>query len=240
MALTDSTDYSIDRDNLIKASLRLIGVGSIDEAPTSSEITNAAVALNIMVKAWQADGLHLWQIREYSLAPLADTHKYPLGAAVPAASPVGYRPLRMVEVQYKNTSAGTVIDMTELSRQEYNELPNKSTEGTPVQYFYDPQLTNGNLYVWPEPDSTFVSDFTIEIQYNKPFDDMDVSSTDDFEFPQEWYEAIKWGLAARLAPEYGVPIQERQQLIREADGIKGTVMAWDVEPVSIYFSPKQR
>ena len=70
MAVLSTSDYSIDRDTLIKASLRLLGIGSVDEDPTSAEITNAATALNIMVKAWQADGLQLWQIRNYSLTPV--------------------------------------------------------------------------------------------------------------------------------------------------------------------------
>lgn len=235
MALTNSTDYSIDRDTLIKASLRLIGVGSIDEAPTASEITNAGEALNIMVKAWQADGLHLWQIRDYSLPPTLATAQYSLGSAT-----IGHRPLRIVSIDYKNTASNIEVPMTELSRAEYNNLPNKAETGTPVQFFYDPQLTNGQLYVWPTPDATFVAGYTMEIEYQKPFDDLDVVSTDDFEFPSEWYEAIKWGLAARLAPEYGVPLNERRLLGQEAAGAKQNVLDWDQEPVSVYFQPARR
>jgi len=234
MALSGSTDYSLDRDTLIAASLRLCGVGSIDEDPTADDISQAAIALNIMVKAWQADGLQLWQVREYSLTPVDGQAQYSLGIAT-----VGSRPLQIVNAQYKNTSTEVEIDIHKVSREEFDSLSTKSQEGTPNQFYFDPQLTNSLITFWPVPDTTFSTDYTIELDYMKPFDDLD-TGTDDFEFPSEWYEAIKYGLAIRLAPEYGMPIIERQQLIREAMAIKEAVMLAGQEQVSVFFSPRKR
>jgi len=239
MALTASTDYSIDRDTLIKASLRLIGVGSVDEDPTSAEIDQAVVALNIMLKAWQADGLQLWQVRRKSMTPVESQYQYSLGISSPSGDVVGSRPMRIVDIYRRETAAVSDIPLTKLSREEYWALPDKDTEGTPVQYYYDQQLTNGVLNVWPAPDATFAANYTLEILYHKPFDDMDVGSTDSFEFPSEWYEAIKYGLAVRLAPEYGIQYNERRLLHEESAFIKDQVMGWDQEDSSIFFRPSK-
>ena len=240
MALTASTDYSITKDDLIKASLRLIGVGSIDEDPTPEEITQAAVALNIMIKAWQTDGLQLWQIRTKSMTPVTSQYQYNLGISSPSGDVVGSRPLRIIDIYRRITATVNDTPLIKMSREEYWRLSDKDSEGTPVNYYYDPQLTNGVLNVWPAPNSTFASDNTFEILYHKPYDDMDETSTDDFEFPSEWYEAIKYGLAVRLAPEYGIPRLERALLHQEATFVKDEVMSWDQEDSSIYLSPEYR
>lgn len=239
MALTASTDYSINRDGLIKSSLRLIGVGSIDEDPTTEEIDQAAVALNIMLKAWQTDGLQLWQIKTHELTVTAGTYQYSLGISAPSGDAVGSRPMRIIDIYRRETTPVVDVPLLKVSREEYWRLSDKDTQGTPVQYYYDNQLTNGVLNVWPSPDTNFATNSTLQILYHKPYDDMDVSSTDDFEFPSEWYEAIKYGLAVRLAPEYGVPRLERRELMVEANEYKDTVMAWDQEDTSIYFTPRR-
>ena len=240
MALTASTDYSIDRDPLIKSSLRLIGVGSIDEDPTQAEIDQATISLNIMLKASQADGLQLWQIRTKSLTPVESQYQYSLGISAPSGDVFGSRPMRIIDI-YRRITA-TVIDVVliKMSREEYWNLSDKNIEGTPVNYYHDLQLTNTVLNIWPAPDATFAADSTLEILYQKPFDDVDVGSTDSFEFPSEWYEAIKYGLAARLAPEYGIPRLERILLHQEATAIKDAVMDWDQEDSSIYLFPETR
>lgn len=235
MALTASTNYSIDRDTLIKAALRLIGVGSIDEDPTDAEITQAVVSLNIMVKAWQTDGLQLWQIKEYALTPVASQVQYTLGEGT-----VGSRPMKIIDIYRRTTATEVDVPLIKMSREEYWRLSDKDTEGTPVNYYTDMQLDNLTLNVWPAPDSTFVSANTLRVLYQKPYDDMDVSSTDSFEFPSEWYEALKYGLAVRLAPEYGVPRLERALLHQEATFVKNEVMGWDQEDSSVYLAPRGR
>jgi len=233
MATSGDTTFSVDRDTLIKASLRLIGVGIIDEDPTPTEISNASEALNMMLKAWQADGLQLWQIRSYDLTPVAGIYQYNLGAAN-----VGERPLRIIEAYRRETSTVIDVPLTRLSREEYYKLSDKNTQGTPSNYYFDPQLTNSVLNVWPAPDSDFASNSTIHLLYHKPIDDMD-ASTNDFEIPQEWYEAVKYGLAVRLAPEYGLGLQTRRFLKFEADEIKEKVLDWDTEDASIFFQPER-
>jgi len=47
--------------------------------PDSDTLTNATLALNVMIKAWQAQGLKLWTLQEYVVPLVASQNKYKLG-----------------------------------------------------------------------------------------------------------------------------------------------------------------
>jgi len=132
----------------------------------------------------------------------------------------------------------TVIDVPiiKLSRTDFFTLSDKDSEGVPVNYYYDPQLTNSQIYIWQVADSNFSSNSVFKLLLKKPFDDMD-TATDDFEFPQEWYEAISLGLGKRLAQSVGMPIIDRQILRKDAYEAKEDAMAFDAEGGSVYYAP---
>jgi hypothetical protein len=96
-----------------------------------------------------------------------------------------------------------------ITRDEYDRLSNKQASGTPTQLFYDYQDSIGYLYPWPVPNAAGTN---IVATYHEPFDDMD-NSTDRLDFPQTWWEAVKYNLALRIADEYGqVPSQSTVML----------------------------
>ena len=90
------------------------------------------------------------------------------------------------------------------------------------------------LYVFPTPSSTEATGNQIYLVHQRPFTDFN-ASTDVPDFPQEWYDAVVYGLAVRLAPEYGVPIDQRQVLGREAADIKQAALSFGTEEGSLFF-----
>lgn len=79
MASSGSTDFTRTRDQLVKGSLRLIQVIASGETPSSEEIEDGSEALNMMVKGWQAEGIHLWTNKEATLFLAKSTASYSLG-----------------------------------------------------------------------------------------------------------------------------------------------------------------
>jgi hypothetical protein len=81
------------------------------------------------------------------------------GAAVSGAQVFTYttkisRPQRIdPDAAYWRSSALQDTPVAMISRTEYAQQANKSTRGKIVQAFYDPQLGNGVLSIWPTPDS---------------------------------------------------------------------------------------
>lgn len=146
------------------------------------------------------------------------------------ASQMG-RPTRVFSATRKSVSSGYEIPMIQIAREDYLRLPNKSTASSPVQFYYDPQMATGKLNVWPAPSGA--TDVLV-LNMDRTIQDI-ISDTNTFDLPQEWAEAIKYNLAAKLAPEYGIPIGERQLLIQEAMTLKMNILTYSVENASNFF-----
>lgn len=147
------------------------------------------------------------------------------------------RPQRIdSEAMYRHTSAGQDTPVKLVSRAEYSQLANKTTEGKIVQAYYDPQLGNGTLYVWPTPDD---ATDVLRFWYERLLEDFDAAANNP-DFPIEWGEALIYGLADRLCAVYQVPLQQRQWIKAEAKEKLDEAMAYDSEPVSVFFQPDRR
>lgn len=123
------------------------------------------------------------------------------------------------------------ISLMQIAKWEYNTLGNKFNESTPNQFYYDNQLANGQLYVFNVPSET---GWTVYLDTQRMFYDM-TSSTDNFDFPQEWFQALKWGLAAEVAAEYGVPIDLLPMYEAKARALIEEASNFSVEEASVYF-----
>ena len=118
-------------------------------------------------------------------------------------------------------------------------MPNKTTTGVPINFHYDPTLNNGSFYLWMAPGATEAANYTISIVANLPIADVD-NSTDDFDFPSEWIEAVSYGLAYRMAPTTGLSHNERVLLKKDFDTALELALGWDNEFLSIRFAPEMR
>lgn len=229
MATSGSTDFNVTRDQVIAGALRLCGALGQGETPTATQVSEAAEALNMLVKAWQADGMPLWVIKNYTLTLVSGTNTYTISPKL----------LKVIQAFNHNTQTNIDIPMRIVTRQEYNVLGNKTSSGNPIQVFSGPELTNTVVKVFPTPDSTSASQNQIVLVYQKQFDDLD-SASDNLEFPNEWFEAVKYGLATRMAGEYGVSLDDRRQLLNEANMIKQEALSFGTEEGSFFFQADRK
>lgn len=109
------------------------------------------------------------------------------------------RPMRILSAHIRDTS-GTDIPLGRLARSDYMDLSIKTTDGKVNQYYYDPQIGTGRLYLWPESSSS--TDYLV-MYVQRTLEDFDAGA-DEPDFPQEWFEALSFGLASRLLGKYGV------------------------------------
>lgn len=223
-----TTSFAVTRDDLIKASLRTLGVIGQGDVPTASEVTDIAQALNIMIKSWMVDGLPLWGVTELLVPMVVGKQSYTLGPTGDVVT--SYRPLRLVDA-FIRTSDNHDTNLQIISRQEYNLQGDKGNGSIPNQVYYDPQLSNGVLYVFPPATDTTR---TIHLIIHRPLNDINLSS-DGFDFPQEWYQALKWGLAAEIATEFGVPTDILQVVETKAVAYKEKMVDWSQEEASTFF-----
>lgn len=236
MATSNSTNFTVTRDDIIKRALRLLGVVAQGETPTTDQVTEAAFALNMLAKAWQADGMPLWAIKQTSITLVNGQRDYTIGIGQAIDIP---KPLKVYEAFNRSSTSNVDIPMRPLTKQEYNLLGNKSSSGNPIQYYYDPQRVFGTLSFFPVPTSAEAAANTVVITYQRPFEDFD-SAVDEPDFPQEWFDALSYGLACRLAPEYGIPPTDRKTLWQEMSLIKQDALNFGLENGSMFFEVDRR
>ena len=143
------------------------------------------------------------------------------------------RPVRISLAQLYDYQTSKETPMNIVSREEYEQLGDKTQEGTPNQVYYDPQLTRGVLHFYPRFQN---GDRIFRLFGQRPFEDMD-AITDTLDFPQEWESAIVWELAAVLAFEKGVPVKKLQMIQAKAKDVRNLVEGMGMEEGSIYIKP---
>ena len=146
------------------------------------------------------------------------------------------RPLEITEVRIRSDANNeTTIDI--VSRDEYMELSDKDSTGQASMVYYDPQLTNGKLFVWPaEDDLKKYIKFTARL----PFDDFDAAAN-NAEFPVEWLRVLKICLAAELSWEYELSSERIAMLTQRAEMAKRLLENFDSEHgTSVFFVPDRR
>lgn len=244
MPTSGSTNWTMNRDAVIELALRRVTAFGKGETPGAQDVTDAAVALNAIVKEEQAHGMPLWKISTFSFTPTASTASY----AVYVSGTVNrYPPLKLLEAWYRNTSSSVDTPIRLITRSEYNMLSNKSTTGYPSQLYYNPpghqgQTSNeprGTIYLWNVPNTTFVASNDIYCTGVFPFEDFD-AATDSPDFPSYFNNALSWILASQLAFEYGVPPSRIAQINLMAKESRERALQSMPEEGSMFIQPAPR
>jgi hypothetical protein len=233
MATSGSTDWSLNRDQVITSALRKLAVLPSGGTPTTAQTNDASDALNAIIKTYQADGMPLWKISSQTFTVVSGTSSYTVGPSLTVNCP---KPLKIIQAFYTE-SGGVNTPMNIYNRYDFNDLPQGTTyTGTPINLYYQPNRVSGTIKLWPTPDD---STTTVTFHYQSPYEDMDAAAN-DFDFPSEWMQPLIYALAWSLAPEYGVPPTDRALLQKEAMYWHDYVLSMGAEEGGVFFQPDLR
>lgn len=230
MSTSNSTNFSTDRDKIINGALRLVGAIGQGETGTSYQISEAAETLNMMVKHFMTYGMPLWAVKSTAIPLVEGVYSYSIGIGETVNTA---KPLKIYNVYIHNNSTGTDVPVNIISRQEWIQFGNKVAKGHPVNLYYDPQNKTGVINIYPSPSAVVAANNSLVIVYQRPFEDFD-SATDEPDFPQEWFDVVKYGLAVRLAGEYGLERFARKTLQDEFQYVLSQAQGFNQEEVSLY------
>ena len=222
MTISTSFNFAQTRDDIIIEALEYCGVIAVGETPDASKVTSMARTLNLLVKAWQADGLQLFRRKQYPITLVSGDKDYVFGSG----GTVTEVPTRILHA-FARSISGNDIELTPLSNTEYMQMTSKSTTSDSINsYYYDYQGSTATLYVWPTP-STTVSD-TLIVLGERPIYDFD-ASTDDADVPNYYFLALAYGLAMASMTKWGVEEQQAARIERLAQFYKNEALGYDVE-----------
>jgi len=233
LAPTASTNYACDVSELSETTLDAAEASGQTVLSVASTSQGAGFANSDTILVVQDDDT----IHASTISSFVADDTVTIAAALTAAASSGNkvyayttsapRPLKIISARRLNSGNETPMGM--LSREEYFNLPNKTTTGTPVQFYYDPQQGTGRVYLWPAPSTV---DDVINYTY---LDELEIISanTDTSNFPHEWMEYLVTGLAIRIAPLYGTtPDPAVLQMHLTA---KEMLRGWDMDDASVTF-----
>ncbi len=196
-------NWVLGRDQVIKAALRKLGVLASGATPSTAQVTDAAEALNAMVKEWDNDpgGVHLWKV-EWKTANLAQDVDH-FGLAEEALA---------IEKAFLRESSGIDYPVSVVEMPSYFEIGEKADTGRPTVLAVQP----GSLitcYLWRVPDvGTYILHY-LQTTRLKDFD----AAGDNPDFPVRWTKALIYGLAHDLSDEYGIAPDDKKRLLGLAE-----------------------
>lgn len=311
MTTSGKTTFSMTANQIVTKAFSKIGVKIAEQDLQPHEYQDGQDALNLMIKSWGAQGLHLWskdegilfldvgkadyllgstgdeacqfddfvgtttttdQILNDDVIPVTSTTGMAVGdnagvqmddktrfwstiksidsatqitinTTLPSAATTGStvftfttlaeRPKRILSYRRKTFGNDNEVPVISWSRDEYFNQVNKTSQGTVVNCYYSPQLTNGRLYVWQTVSN--VNDF-VRYTYERPLEAI-TAGTETLDFPEEWQEAIIYNLASRIADDYDTPPIKLQSVNGKAAQFLDDLLGWDEEMESLNLQP---
>jgi len=183
---------------LIKSSLRKIGVLSAGETPTDETYAALLEALQVMLRSWAQKRILVFASIKESFSLIATQSLYTWGTG---GNITTTRPHQILGA-FVRDSSNFDHPVGIISEGQYRNISSKATAGRPEYLFYHPLYPLGAIYVYPTPQDIE----TMWLESMKPFTETSSFAvvTDTIAFPPNYEEAIVYGLAVRIAPEYGV------------------------------------
>jgi hypothetical protein len=188
-------------DLLIK-SMKKIGVIASGETPPVTELQDALLDLQLMLRSWASKKIQVYATVSESKVLTANQGVYTWAVGGNINS---LRPYEIVSAFIRDSNNSDTT-LTRLSKNMYNDIGTKSRAGIPDYYWYNPTYPLGLLYLFPIPDTSY----TLYIDSLKPFTELSNFNliSDTFSFPPDYEEAVIYNLCVRLAPEFGKSVPQ--------------------------------
>lgn len=206
-------------------------------ATTLTVASIAGVASGYNIGVVDSNGLTEWTTVNGAPAGHVVTLAAPLTASVPSGSyalvyqtPLS-RALKVPRARLYTLQSANETPMTPMSRQEYMDLPQKNSPGTPTQFFYSPRRDQGLFYVWPVP---VLSNWAARYTWYRPLQDF-LTPANTVDFPQEWINPLIWNLTKEMAVSYGVPDPTWARIKEMADMYSMLAISYDRESEDVQF-----
>jgi hypothetical protein len=145
-----TSGFNLDLNDIIEEAFERCGV----EVRTGYEHRTARRSLNLLTIEWANRGINLWTIEQGSIPMVQGQITYAL--------PVDTIDLLDQVVRTQSGVNQTDINISRISVSTYATIPNKNTQGRPIQVWIDRQsgateptgVAAPEIYVWPTPDQS--------------------------------------------------------------------------------------
>ena len=148
MATSGTATFNMDFTEIAEEAWERAG----REMRSGYDLRTARRSMNLLTIEWQNRGINMWTIEEGSINLVDGTATY----ALPADTIDLLE--HVVRTGDGNATTQSDLNITRISVSTYASIPNKLSEGRPIQLYVDRGQANPSVTVWPVPDasSTYV------------------------------------------------------------------------------------
>jgi hypothetical protein len=189
---------------LIVDAMRLLGIVESGVTPSTDELNDGLTALNAMLDSFSNERLETYQIVQNSVALVAGTASYAIGAAQTIAVA---RPTNINSAFVRQTASNIDYALEIITREAYDRIVYKPVQSIPSQLFYDPGYPFGTIWLWPKPSAGL----TLYFDTWQLFPTYVLSTT--IALPQGYERMIKYNLACEIAPMFEIQPSQAIMLI---------------------------
>ena len=236
MANTTSGTTTFDKtfaiDEIIEEAYERIGMQGV----SGNQLRQARRSLNILFQEWGNRGLHYWQIGNNSITLVADQAVYTMfratGDGTSDATAV-YGVDDVLEAVYRNSS-NVDTPLTKINRSTYQALSNKTSTGTPSQYYVQRFIDKVTITLYLTPGSTEAGN-KINYYYVKRIQDIG-DYTNATDVPYRFVPCMVSGLAFYLSQKFKPELSQQMKLYYEDELQRA--LAEDGSSSSSFITPK--
>ena len=191
MTSSGTNDFAPSNGEVVLFSYAMCGIRRTEIL--QEHLTDARLAMNIMLAEWGNDTPNLWKV-DLIETPLVQ------GTATYAVDP---STIMMLDAYIRiDDGNGNPIDriIWPISRTEYASMPNKDMQAAPTVFWFD-RLLSPTVTLWQVPDNN--GPYTLRYYRITYIYDANLPNGETPDIPNLWLAAFSYGLAARLAEIYG-------------------------------------
>ena len=229
---TTTFDKTFAIDEIIEEAYERIGLQSV----SGNQLRQARRSLNIMFQEWGNRGLHYWEVANNSITLVDGQAEYTMfrstGDGTSSTTAV-YGVDDVLEAVYRNSSS-VDTPLTKINRSTYQGLSNKTSEGTPSQYFVQRFIDKVTITLYLTPGSSEAGNF-INYYYVKRIQDVG-DYTNATDVPYRFVPCMASGLAYYLSQKFKPELTQQMKLLYEDELQRA--LAEDGSSSSSYITPK--
>ena len=236
MANTTSGTTTFDKtfaiDEIIEEAYERIGMQGV----SGNQLRMARRSLNIMFQEWGNRGLHYWEVANNSFTLVDGQAVYTMFRSTDdgtSSATAVYGVDDVLEAVYRNAS-NVDAPLTKVSRSTYQGLANKTSEGTPSQYFVQRFIDKVTVTLYLTPGSSQAGHL-VNYYYVKRIQDVG-DYTNATDVPYRFVPCMASGLSYYLSQKFKPELTQQMKLIYEDELQRA--LAEDGSSSSSFITPK--
>jgi hypothetical protein len=233
MATSGTTTFEsgLSISDIVEESYERLGILGV----SGHQLKSARRSLNILFQEWANRGLHYWEVANNSITLVDGQATYTMYRSTAdgtSDATAVYGVDDILEASYRNSNVDTPL--TKISRSQYQAFSNKTSEGTPSQYFVQRFIDKITITLYLTPGSTEAGNF-LNYYYVKRIQDAG-SYSNEADVPYRFVPCMTAGLAYYLAIKNAPDRVQMLKMLYE-DELQRALQE-DGSSSSTYISPK--